>query len=359
MLGMSNVFARVFVGSLAAFGVLAGCESSLEGEGGAAGVGGGVIDDNGQTGSPGGIGGGTAGSPPERTCAEYSCAAEFMSHIGSDFAARDEPVVSIVGARCELDLYISDGFEHINPPICACETDDQFSYYVAADPVGCAVRGHTGECLMEHGEIEPCSADDAEHCESVCDELQTRLEVDASMTKAFRVRSARCEEQQLFPDYVTTSCSDAVVEIDGFCYAATPFIDWNRWQSCELSDEEVLSAPPPPLPYCDDIPESVPSTADCRSGCDDASDCRLALGCGYGPASLGYEQSGRGLCLQCRTDENCLTGERCADGVCALEANVECDEDEDCPRGEWCTPVGMSLEGRGNEDLVVKCLPPS
>jgi hypothetical protein len=186
-----------------------------------------------------------------------------------------------------------------------------------------------------------------------------RLEADAMTSKVVSVRSARCEVDN-FEGSLSPACTDAVVEIEGYCYPAAPILSWDHWQDCELDDEAVLDAPAPAWPYCDDdSPESTPSTADCLSTCDDASDCILALGCGRGPTGTGYGPAGRSRCEECNGPGDCLPTETCAHGLCVLAGKADCDLDSDCPDGESCTPMGnfSDGEGRGNETLQVRCRP--
>jgi hypothetical protein len=154
-----------------------------------------------------------------------------------------------------------------------------------------------------------------------------------------------------------TQCSNAVLEIEGYCYDASFPIDWNRWQSCELDNDEIIISPAPVLPDCDDFPDSVPRTADCLpDACEDASECRDAYGCDHGPAGFGYGRSGRGRCLPCSDDSECLETETCAQGLCVLRANAECVRDEDCEEGTTCHPSESPSQGRGNESVTLRCV---
>lgn len=299
------------------------------------------------------------GPPPPDPCLDYDCIEKMTERLEGELGARERPIVGVIGSKCEeaLGVGLLDG-RRIRSPLCACMTNDDFSYYVGPEPIGCAVRGHTHECLMVHGEFGVCDPSDPDACANVCSELQARLEADATTSKSFSVRAARCEaggfEGSVFPE-----CTDAVVEIEGFCYPAAPSLSWEHWQDCELDDEAVLDAPAHALPYCDDIPASTPSITDCLPSCDDASDCILAQGCSLGPNGTGYGSAGRPRCEECNVSGDCLPTETCAHGSCVLAGRAECDLDSDCPDGEWCTPMGNfnDGEGRGNATLEVLCLP--
>ena len=316
--------------------------------------------DNGQTGSPAGHSGGTAGSggvsgsQSGPSCDELDCVAEITARLEIELGEIEEPRVSIVDSRCEEAIQAGDSDRTISGPLCICSTSDDSEYYVGSAPDGCAVRGHTHECLMEHGEYGPCRESEPEQCEAVCDQLQERLEADTMATRAFTVRSARCV-QGGFEGSTFGQCDDAIVEVEGFCYPTISLsVDWRHWQSCELDDDHIRESPAPALPDCDEIDESVPSTADCVQVCEEAADCDYAYGCGSLPSYI----DSRGRCGVCGDVAQCASGEVCAHEFCVLEGRAECDLDEDCPGELRCTPQGVSNEGRGNEEAAVRCMPP-
>lgn len=307
--------------------------------------------------------GGTEGTGPCADITPPACEAELEAKLRYELGVR-ESTISIIEAECREGFISPEVATFAGPlltlagPYCACETDDQVAYRVSPEPGGCAVRGHAHACVMEHGAFDGCDPGDSTACDALCDELQERIDEDGATAQAYRVRSARCTEKN-FEGNIYAQCDTGVLEIEGFCYPVEGSIDWDSWQSCDLDDETILEARTAPLPDCDAFSDSVPATAMCTPVCDDAAVCHDAEGCWHGDKGAGFGASGRGVCMDCRADDQCSTDELCVAGACLVAANAACRSDDDCwPTGS-CVVEGRyepPNEGRGNANVIARCI---
>jgi hypothetical protein len=144
-----------------------------------------------------------------------------------------------------------------------------------------------------------------------------------------------------------------VSEIDGKCYAGTPYRREPAELDCALSDEELVQ-------HLNDA--SQPSCATPPpTACTSASDCPAGLACNSGscgPCVQGCSNaSGQPNEAVCEGDIACAAGELCTLGLCVPSPNIGCRFAFQCPEGDICSLSGISTLERGNADTYSYCRP--
>ena len=186
--------------------------------------------DNGQTGSPGGssgIGSAGSGGSSEIQCDGSTCD-EQLDDILQELLGPVELPPSVIGAACEWGEHYGEvTYSGTSGFHCACELSEGEPVYISWIDAGCAYRGpHTYDCLIHHGEIDPCDPDDASACMDTCMELGERIAADAMRSLDYEVLGTQCDTVAAgFESQGYDRCNGAV-RIDDICYPAS--IDGDR-----------------------------------------------------------------------------------------------------------------------------------
>lgn len=136
-------------------------------------------------------------------------------------------------SRCELAALVNPGDDRADAepaPSCLCIEGDTESSTLLLSPTGpddCLVYGRDRSCVYHRRAFPGCDLDAPDtSCDSVCSEVQRRLDVDAIRAPRSQVRTAVCAE---------TGCR-CVLDINGTCYVD----DWLDAYDCELTNEEII-----------------------------------------------------------------------------------------------------------------------
>ncbi len=197
------------------------------------------------------------GNPGAVECVEDAECAEALQ---SDLDRLSQPApldVAFSGSRCEpYNVILEAGT--VSGNACECLLPDGGSRNVGPVGVGCYATGRGGDCLFGDEDFAGCAINDASSCQSVCAELETRMEADAARSFAVELVHAACTEDG--------SCQ-SVVSIDGRCYANRDYSP-GRSYDCSLGAAAILEAHAADVlpPERDVIPEQYTSYVAGTSG---------------------------------------------------------------------------------------------
>jgi hypothetical protein len=215
----------------------------------------------------------------------------------------------------------------------SCQTDNDCSEGLACieqicDLVDFGLTNTTNECkLVSCTQAADCCADPNPACEAwkqACDlgESASCLSYEtASNACVCNLALLECADYQC----ITHECQTSLD-----CCGAEPPECAQLESNCNLGDVTSCELLSDPATGCCD-----PMAWTCTSGKSCSPACQDDLGCiGYGVCSFG-------VCVLCRDEGDCDTGETCADGECVSSCitNADCAPFHQCAAGE-CVETG-------------------